>query len=118
MGTFYVTVQVADRFRERYVHVDALVDTGSTYTSLPEGLLRDLGIASDEVRIFELADNRRVEYPLGDIRLGIENRERMVPVMFAADDTTPLLGMTTLEILGLGVDPIEEKLVPVIALRK
>ena len=41
MGTFYVTIQVADRLRERYVNVDAMVDTGSTYTSLPESLLAE-----------------------------------------------------------------------------
>ena len=56
MGTFYVTLQVADRFRERYVQVDALVDTGSTYTSLPESLLDDLGIEREESALFELAD--------------------------------------------------------------
>ena len=46
MGTFYVTIQVADRFRERYANIDALVDTDSSYSSLPESLLDELGIAS------------------------------------------------------------------------
>ena len=118
MGTFYATLRVSDRLRERYAHVDALVDTGSTYTSLPEGLLDDLGIERDEVRRFELADNRIVEYSMGETRLGLENRERTVPVVFAPNDTEPIIGATTLEILGLGIDPIREKLVPVIALRK
>ena len=58
MGTFYVAIQVADRFRERYVNVDAMVDTGSTYTSLPESLLEELGIEREETDIFEMADNR------------------------------------------------------------
>ena len=53
MSTFTVTLGVADRFRERYVNVDALVDTGSTYTSLPESLLDDLGIDRTEIRRFE-----------------------------------------------------------------
>ena len=118
MGTFYVTIQVADRFRERYVNVDAMIDTGSTYTSLPESLLEDLGIEREETDVFELADNRLVEYDIGDIRLLLENREHYVPVIFAPDDTTPLVGMTTLEILRLGIDPVAEKLVPVNGLRK
>ena len=117
MGTFYVTIRVADRFRERYVSLDALVDTGSTYTSLPESLLVDLGIEREETDLFELADNRVVEYAMGDIRLELENRERYVPVIFAPDDATPLVGATTLEILRLGIDPVAERLVPVIALR-
>ena len=55
---------------------------------------------------------------MGDIRLELENRERYVPVIFAPDDATPLVGATILEILRLGIGPVGEKLVPVIALRK
>ena len=118
MGTFYVTIQVADRFRERYVNVDAMVDTGSTYSSLPESLLEELGIEREETDVFELADNRLVEYDLGDIRLRLEGREHYVPVIFAPDNTTPLVGAVTLEIMRLGIDPVAEKLVPVTAFRK
>ena len=118
MGTFYVTIGVTDRLRERYVSVDAMVDTGSTYTSLPESLLEGLGIEREETDVFELADNRLVEYAMGDIRLLLENRERYVPVVFAPDEATPLVGATTLEILRLGIDPIAERLVPVTAFRK
>ena len=118
MGTFYVTIQIADRFRERYVNVDAMVDTGSTYTSLPESLLAELGIEREETDVFELADNRLVEYDLGDIRLRLEGREHYVPVIFAPDNATPLVGAVTLEILRLGIDPVAERLVPVTAFRK
>ena len=118
MGTFYVTVQVADRFRERYFNVDAMVDTGSTYTSLPESLLEELGIEREETDVFEMADNRLVEYDLGDIRLRLEGREHYVPVIFAPDNATPLVGAVTLEILRLGIDPVAERLVPVTAFRK
>ena len=118
MGTFYVTIQVADRFRERYVPVDALVDTGSSHMSLPENLLEELEIEREGTLKCELADNRVIEYPVGETRLRIEERERTVPVLFAPDDELPLLGATTLEILGLGIDPIAETLVPVNGLRK
>ena len=118
MGTFYVTLQVADRFRERYVQVDALVDTGSTYTSLPQSLLDDLGIEREESDLFELADNRVVEYSIGETRLRLEDPERTAPVMFGPDDSTPLVGATTLQILRLGIDTVGERLVPVTALRK
>ncbi len=118
MGTFHVTLRIANRLRERYAYVDALVDTGSTYTSLPESLLDDLGIEREGTRRFELGDNRVVEYSIGETRLAIEDREHTVLLVFAPNDTEPLVGATTLEILGLGIDPIGEKLVPVIALRK
>ena len=118
MGIFYVTIRVADRFRERYVNVDAMIDTGSTYTSLPESLLEDLGIEREETDVFELADNRLVEYDIGETRIRLEGREFTVPVIFALDAATPLVGMTTLEILRLGIDPVAETLVPVNGLRK
>ena len=116
MGTFNVTVEVADRFREQYVALEALVDTGATYTALPGSLLDGLGIGREEIRQFRVADNRVVEFPMGETRVRLEGRELTVPVIFAPDDALPLLGMTTLEILGLGVDPVEQRLVPVIAL--
>lgn len=118
MGTFYITCQIADRFRERYVSVDALVDTGSSHTSLPESLLDELGIEREGTLECELADNRVIEYPVGETRLRIEELERTVPVLFAPDNEMPLLGATTLEILGLGIDPVAERLVPVNGLRK
>ena len=93
-----------------------MVDTGSTYTSLPESLLAELGIEREETDVFELADNRLVEYDLGDIRLRLEGREHYVPVIFAPDNATPLVGAVTLEILRLGIDPLSETLVPVNAL--
>ncbi len=116
MGTFYLTLGVADRFRERYINIDALVDTGATYTSLPSSILADLRIEQIEVRRFRIADNRVVEFPVGEALLRLEDREFTAVVIFAPDAATPLVGMTTLEMFGLGVDPIEEKLVPVIAL--
>jgi len=118
VGTFYVMIQVADRFRERYANVDAMVDTGSTYTSLPGSLLDELGIEREETDVFELADSRLVEYALGETHIRLEGRELTVPVVFAADDAAPLVGMTTLEILRLGIDPVAERLVPAIAFRK
>ena len=118
MGTFYITFQVADRFRERYVHIDALVDTGSSHSSLPESLLDELGIERERTLRCELADNRVVEYPVGETRVRIEGLEGTVPVLFAPDAELPLLGSTTLEILGLGIDPVAETLVPVNGLRR
>ena len=116
MGTFNVTLEIADRFRERYASLDALVDTGATYTSLPESLLDGLGIPREETRRFRIADNIVVEYPMGETRVRLEGCELTVPVIFAPDDALPLVGMTTLEILGLGVDPVDQKLVSVVAL--
>ncbi len=55
---------------------------------------------------------------MGETLLRLEGREFTAVVVFAPDDASPMVGMTTLEIFGLRVDPIEKELVPVIALRK
>ena len=51
-----------------------MVDTGSTYTSLPESVLEDLGIEREETDVFELEDNRLVEYAMGETRVRLEGR--------------------------------------------
>jgi hypothetical protein len=42
----------------------------------------------------------------------------VVLVVFAPEGTSPLLGATALENLSLGVDPVQQRLVPVNALLK
>ena len=44
MGTFTVTIQVSDLASLQFIDVEALVDTGATYTSIPENTLAQLGI--------------------------------------------------------------------------
>ena len=118
VGIFNVPVRVSDQFRERYVDLEAMVDTGSTYAVFPESLLARLGIEPIESGLFELADNRIVEYQVGEALLMLEEREYTVPVIFAPDESDPLIGATTLEIFRLGVDPVSQKLVPVLGMRK
>lgn len=118
MAAFYVTLQVADRSRKRSASIDALVGTGAAHTALPASLLDELGIEREWVRRFELADNRIVEYPMGETRLTLAGVERTALVLFAPDDETPLVGAITLHTLGLGVDAVAERLFPVAGRRK
>ena len=118
MGTFTVQIQVGSLSGLESIEVDALVDTGATYTALPINLMTQLGVEQEDVRKFELADNQIVEYPVGQARIRIDGSELIVLVGFSPEDTAPLLGATTLEIFGLGVDPVGQKLIPVTALLK
>ena len=43
----------------------------------------------------------------------IGNMVRTSPAIFGSDDSDNLLGAVTLEIFGLGVDPVNQKLIPV-----
>ncbi len=116
MGTFRVNLEIGDPQGQRYIVVDALVDTGATYTTLPASTLRQLGVTPHDRGTFELADGRQLERDLGQTWVRFNGRTAIVPVVFADDGTPPLLGAVTLEVLRLAVDPIRRRLVPVPAL--
>jgi len=94
------------------------VDTGSTYTWLPRDLLRRLGLSPTTQRSFVLADNRQVTYGVTWTMVTLEGETLPTLVIFGAEGSEPLLGLVTLEEFGLGVDPVDERLVPVRALLK
>jgi predicted aspartyl protease len=113
MDTFLITLGVRDPQGQRYESIDALVDTGATYTAVRGSLLRRLGVAEEGMCTFDLADGRQVERPLGYTRVRIDGRSAIVPVVFADERAGSLLGAVALEIFGLGVDPVRRRLVPV-----
>ena len=118
MGTLTVPAQVGDSNGRAFVDIQALVDTGSTYTSIPANVLSGLGVEVVEHHTFELADESIVEYGIGQVTIRLDGRDRIVVVVFMPDDSSPLLGATTLEMFGLGVDPVGMRLAPVPMLLK
>ena len=116
MGTFSVPLEVGNLTGGDFVEVTALVDTGATYSVLATDFLERLGIAPVGRRSFQLADERVVDYDVGEVRLRLEGSELTVLVVFAPEGTGALLGATALEVFGLGVDPINQRLVAIPAL--
>jgi len=118
MGTFEVPLEIGDIQGLRFERVDAVVDTGSTYTLVPRSLLQRLGVEVLERRPFQLADERQVEYDVGQAQVRLEDRKRFTVVVFGEEGVAPLLGAVTLEEFGLSVDPVRQRLVPVPGLLK
>lgn len=118
MGSFRVTVEIGNPRGGRFESVDALVDTGASYIWLPSSLLSSLGIEAEEERDFILADGRQVQYAIGTALVRLDGRTRPTPVVFGDEDTDPLLGVVTLEEFGLGVDALNERLIPTTGLLK
>ncbi len=113
MGYTRVKVVVAspwERIRRR--EVELLADAGAMYTMLPESLLRALGITPSGWRRFKIASGEVKEYPTGEAYLEVEGIGVTSIVVFGAEDSMPLLGVTTLELLGLQVDPVTGRLKP------
>ena len=46
----------------------------------------------------------------------IDGQQDISPVIFGNDDATPLLGVMTLELFALGIDPVSQRLIQVDAL--
>ena len=118
MGTFTVPLQVADPRGRQFIQIEALVDTGATHTLLPRDVLRSLGIEALERVSFQMADERVVEYEVGEARIRLDGRERTTLVVFGPEGATPLWGATTLEVFNLAVDPVRRRLMPVPGLLK
>ena len=112
MGVFRVELEVGNTAGDQYIAVQALVGAEAIYTMLPEDLLDRLGVERLDTDIFELADDSLVEYSIGGALVQLMGRALPVPVVFARAGNTPLVGATTLQILRLIVDPVEERLMP------
>ena len=112
MGTFNWPLRISSMDGQQARDIEATVDTGAAYTTLPSGLLRELGIEPMDRGVFLLADGRRVEMDIGRAWATINGTSEVTLVVFGEDDAPPLLGAYTLEGLRLAVDPVAQRLVP------
>ncbi|MCY4653214.1 MAG: hypothetical protein OXC95_08630 [Dehalococcoidia bacterium] len=113
MGTFSVQIEIGDANRERWVTMDALVDTGASITSAPGSFLRDLGVEPEFRQIFQFAQGEPRQMNIGYARVRFEGKEVITQVLFNDEGTPPLLGAMALEGAYLGVDPVAKRLIPV-----
>jgi len=116
VGTFSVPMEVGTLDGQSYETIEALVDTGASYTVAPASLLNRLGITPREHIEFELADGRIIELGIGEARVRIDGRDAVTLVVFGEEGVSPLLGAYTLEGVRLAVDPLRQLLVPTRAL--
>ncbi|MDA4123200.1 MAG: retroviral-like aspartic protease family protein [Thaumarchaeota archaeon] len=99
---------------EGHRDVEMLVDTGALYTKISPALARELGITPNEVIRVRLADGTLGEASLADAVIEYGPSKRTVTVLVGPGDE-PLLGLTTLEVLRLKLNPVDgtlERMVP------
>ncbi|HKZ47411.1 MAG TPA: aspartyl protease family protein [Thermoplasmata archaeon] len=112
MGVFRVQVEFADPTGSRRIAVEAVVDTGSTWSKLPKTLADDLGLVASGRRRFRLANAEFVWHEVAPAQVSCEGRTAALLVAIGGDDEVPLLGATALELLGFAVDSVNQALVP------
>jgi predicted aspartyl protease len=116
VSTFSVSMLVGNLEKTSFVEVQALADTGSVHSYIPQAILESVNVRPTETRAFAFADERVVDIPFGYAVFVIEGMEVIAPVIFAAEGGSPLLGATTLEAAHLATDSVNERLTPVLSI--
>lgn len=114
MGTFNVAMRVGDLSKTSLAEVEALADTGSIHSCIPQDILESVNVQPTETRSFAFADERVVDMPFGYVMFELSGLEVIAPVIFAEEGTGAILGATTLEAAHLIVDSVNERLTPVL----
>ena len=92
--------------------VEFLIDSGAVHSVVPATILEELGIESYKQVKFVLADGTLVERRVGDAYYEYNGEGGAAPVVFGEEGDEPLLGATTLESLGLVLNPLRRELYP------
>ena len=94
------------------------VDADALYSFVPEDLLAQIGVEPTVKRNLILADGRQDTRLLGFCNFQIDGLDGLIPcpVIFTPKDSLLLLGATALENFGVGVDPIQKTLKPILAI--
>lgn len=112
MGITFIKVTVSNPAKpKKSATHDFLVDSGAIYSVLPAKALKALGIKPSSSEEFILANGEKIEKQVGNAFFEFQGKVRAAPVIFG-DEGVYLLGATTLEALGMILDPINRKLKP------
>ena len=96
----------------RKAEVNFLIDSGAVYSLVPTRVLRTMGIRPHRKVDFSLADGTMITRQVGDAYFEFQGEGGPAPVIFGEEGDEPLLGATTLEGLGLVLDPFKRVLAP------
>jgi len=111
MGLVYVEGAVTGP-KGKKASLKFLVDSGVRYTLLPRKVWRAIGLKPvDSVKCI-LADGTEVKRKVSECRIALPQGERHTPVLLGEKDDEALLGVVTLEILGLVLNPFSRTLQP------
>ncbi|MBM4162662.1 MAG: aspartyl protease [Ignavibacteria bacterium] len=108
--TFVEGVVEGPTGKERSVRF--LVDSGATYTLLGQDHWKLIELTPQRVMDFTLADGTVIKRGVSECLLTLSQGKAHTPVILGEEDDESLLGMVTLEILGLKLDPFRRTLEP------
>ena len=113
VGTTHLEVRISNPAdRSRTFKQVLIVDTGAYHTIAPARLLRRIGVEPYAKERFGLADGRTVVREIGAAFFEVQGRVGVGAVIFGKRSDAALLGVTTLENLGLTIEPLRHVVRP------
>ena len=118
MGAVHVTVTIRNPAEpSRSWEGLFLVDTGATDSLAPKHHLEAIGLASKGERVYETADGRKLTLDVTTAEIEFMGDFTAGRIIMGDDGAEPLLGVTALESAGIEVDPVNQRLKKLPALR-
>ena len=113
MGITNAILKVKEhRKSEKIAEVNFLIDSGAIYSLVPGKILDELDIDPYKEMIFSLADGTSRKRRVCSAYFEFKDEGGPAPVIYGEEGDEPLLGVTTLESLGLVLNPFTRTLHP------
>ena len=108
MGAMYVNFRIHGSHGS--LELEALADTGATFTKIPRRGAEKIGIEPRYETQVQLSTGIMAPRKVGYAEVDVEGVKRLVPVAIGEGGEPAILGYTALEILELKVNPVTRKL--------
>ncbi|MEO6720979.1 MAG: aspartyl protease family protein [Ferruginibacter sp.] len=113
MGITNAILKVKEhRKSTKVAEVNFLIDSGAVYSLVPGNILDQLDIDPYKEMTFSLADGTKLNRKVCSAYFEFEGEGGPAPVVYGEEGDEPLLGATTLESLGLVLNPFTRTLHP------
>ena len=113
MGITTAILRVREhRKADKYADVEFLVDSGAVYSVVPGKVLDELEIEPYKEMSFSLADGTTLKRRVSSAYFELEGEGGPAPVVYGEEGDSALLGATTLESIGLVLNPFTRTLHP------
>src|SRR6266571_3368709 len=111
MGITYIEGTVSGPTGKK-TKAEFLIDSGAKYTVLPLKTWRAIGLKPERRLTFVLADGTKIERNISECYIRLPQGKTHTPVVLGQSGDKALLGVVTLEELGLVFNPFERSLQP------
>lgn len=113
MGFTHVKIKVFSPIDpSKSEEVELMVDSGALHTSIPKKILEALNIKAVRIGRYRTFEGKEIERAVGEAAVELMGERRHIPVIFAEEGDAAVLGVTTLEIFELKVNPSTKELEP------